>query len=284
MNTAVAAQRLGLRTGLLTRFGADPFSENLKDLCYLEGIQLEPHCKTMNNKASGLYLVQVNKSGQRHFQYYRQDSAACYLSPEDVQSSLIEACEVVFASGISLAISEKSRAAVVKAFQLARKANKMTAFDVNYRPSLWRNRADALEAFNEILPLTDVVLPSVPEDTEPLSGLASVDHLMAYFHSKGCSMVVLKQGPQGCSLGFRHQVKSFPAYSVRHVVDTTGAGDCFNAGFLTGLIQKWSLQDCAHLALASAALKIQRKGTVIAMPNRLSVKEFLTRQASPLPL
>lgn len=268
MNTAVAARRLGSQVAYITRLGNDSFAGALHELMLKEGLHVPA---TRTAKAStGLYFVSVDGEGQREFEYYRQNSAASLLGPDDINPDLIRSAKIVYASGITLAISDSARKAVIKAFKIAREAGAMTAFDPNYREALWQSEERAVDALNEILPLVDVFLPSFPEDTASMIGFNKPEQVLDYFLFKGVKLIAVKAGAQGCWIGYKKEVQHIPAMPAK-AVDTTGAGDAFNGGFLHGLATEESLVNCAKLAITTAGLKVLNRGSANAMPVRETV-------------
>ncbi|WP_373532070.1 sugar kinase [Vampirovibrio sp.] len=268
LNTAVAATRLGSKVTYITRMGNDPFAMALQEMILKEGIQISP--KRPTRGTTGLYFAAVDSEGQRDFVYYRQKSAATLLSPEDISVDLIKSSKVVYSSGITMAISDSARQATVKAFTIAREHGIMTAFDPNYREGLWQSEEKLVDALNEILPLVDVFLPSFPDDTASMINFNKPQQVVDYFLFKGVKLVVVKVGAQGCYLGYKREVQHIPAMSIK-AVDTTGAGDAFNGGFLHGLCTEESLLNCAKLGITTASLKVLNRGSAIAMPSKEAV-------------
>lgn len=268
LNTAVAASRLGSSATFLTRIGNDSFALALQELILKENIQIVPHRNTKGN--TGLYFVAVDTDGQREFVYYRNNSAASQLSPDDVSPELIKNAKIVYASGITLAISESARKAVLKAFKIAKEAGVITAFDPNYREILWQREEKMVDALNEILPMVDVFMPSFPEDTDMLINFNRPEQVVDYFLFKDIKVVVVKAGAQGCYLGYKKEIQHIPAMPIK-AIDTTGAGDAFNGGFLHGLVTEESLINCAKLGITTASLKSLNRGSATAMPAREAV-------------
>lgn len=268
LNTAVAAARLGSGVGYVTRLGNDAFALSLQELILKEGIQISPG--RASRGTTGLYFVSVDNEGQREFAYYRQKSAASLLSPDDINVDLIRKSKIVYASGITMAISDSARQAVMKAFRIAREHNVMTAFDPNYRESLWQSAEKNVDAINEILPLVDVFLPSFPNDTVSLINFNRPEQVVDYFLFKGVKLVAVKVGAQGCYLGYKREIQHIPAMTIK-AIDTTGAGDAFNGGFLHGLANGESLINCAKLGITTASLKVLNRGSAMAMPSRDAV-------------
>lgn len=267
-NTAVAAARLGSSVGYITRIGNDAFASALQETILKENIQIFPNRST--KAPTGLYFVSVDGEGQREFVYYRQKSAASMLGPDDISVDTIKNSKVVYASGITMAISDSARKAVIKAFKIAREHGIMTAFDPNYRETLWGSEEDVVDMLNEILPLVDVFLPSFPDDTASMIRFNKPEQVVDYFLFKGVKLVVVKAGAQGCYLGFKREIKHIPAMSIK-AIDTTGAGDAFNGGFLHGLVNEESLINCARLGITTASLKVLNRGSATAMPAKDAV-------------
>lgn len=267
-NTAVSAARLGSSVTYVTRIGNDAFAPALQEAMLKENIQLAPPRPVKG--ATGLYLVSVDTEGQREFVYYRKDSAASQLGPDDITPDLIKSAKIVYSSGITMGISDRCRKAVVKAFTLAQELGVMTAFDPNYRELLWQSESRHMDAMSEIMPLVDVFLPSFPEDTMMMVGFNRPEQVLDYFLFKGTKLVVVKAGAQGCYLGYKKEMMHIPAMSVK-AIDTTGAGDAFNGGFLHGLANGESLQQCAKFGITTASLKVLNRGSAAAMPARDAV-------------
>jgi len=267
-NTAVAAARLGSSVTYVTRIGNDAFALALQENILKEGIQLTP-TRPLKGR-TGMYLVSVDTEGQREFVYYRKDSAASRLSPDDITPDLIKSAKIVYASGITMGISESCRKAVIKAFTLAQELGVMTAFDPNYREIIWQGESRMMDAMSDIMPLVDVFMPSFPEDTSMFVGFNRPEQVLDYFLFKGTKLVVVKAGAQGCYLGYKKEMMHIPAMSVK-AVDTTGAGDAFNGGFLHGLVNNESLQQCAKFGITTASLKVLNRGSAAAMPAKDAV-------------
>jgi sugar/nucleoside kinase (ribokinase family) len=103
--------------------------------------------------------------------------------------------------------------------------------------------------------------------------------MAAFLRDRGVGGVVIKLGERGCYVLPAGQPGFFvPAFSVR-VVDTTGAGDSFVAGFLAGLLRGWAPERCARLACAAAALNIQKVGATAGMPTFAEAEAFLKDRA-----
>ena len=276
LNTAVSMTRMGSSAGMVTRWGSDPFAIALQEALKKEGVSLVPLRENSNrdpDAKTGLYVVeQAPGLNQSHkFWYHRHDTAAALLKASDITPAMIQSTKMVYATGVTLALSESARKAVIKAFELARKFGVMTAFDPNFRPTLWPSKDAAFDALTQILPYVDVIFPTFPHDVAPFFDLLQRPHqVIEYFWVKGIRLVVVKAGANGCYIGYHKQIEHVPATEVR-ATDTTGAGDIFNGAFLHGLMNQIPLVDCARLANTAGGLSIQRRGTYESIPQRDAV-------------
>jgi sugar/nucleoside kinase (ribokinase family) len=119
----------------------------------------------------------------------------------------------------------------------------------------------------------------IPLAADGLEGEAAYARLFGL----GVRLIVVKRGPDGCLLVTPDGRESVPAYPAQ-VVDTVGAGDCFNAGFLYGRMRGWSLTDCARLANASGGAAVTRTGAGRAVPTRDEVQRLLDENGVALQL
>lgn len=265
LNMLVAASRLGSKTGYITHVGNDPFKPFLLRSWANAGIDLT--CVTPLDRPNGLYFISLLPGGEREFTYYRAGSAASSLSPDDIDPAYIAGTKIVYASGISQAISASSRAAVLKAFQIAHERGVAVAYDPNLRLRLW-SLDDAKAALEEVIPYVNILLPSAPDETARLFGCEEADAVIRALWSRGVSTVVVKQGQAGVLVGADATIQTVPAYCPGPVVDTSGAGDAFNGGFLHGLTSGQSPVDAARLGTIIAGLKVRGRGAIYSLPTK----------------
>lgn len=268
MNMLVAASRLGAKTGYVTHVGNDPFQDFLTEAWRSEGIDLR--CATPLDRPNGLYFISILPGGEREFTYYRAGSAASFLEPADIDPDYIGSAKVVYASGITQAISQSSRAAVLEAFRIARENNVVTAFDTNLRLGLW-SLDDAREALDEIIPHVDILLPSAPEESEALFGTDDARVVIGSARERGVRMVAVKCGVDGAVLGLDDGIHEIPAYVQGQVADTSGAGDVFNGGLLYGLTHGMNAVEASRLGTVMAGLKVRGRGATYSIPSREEV-------------
>lgn len=287
--TAATLARLGSQPALLTGLGADPFSKDLKRQLASYNINTD-WCQQFDKANTGVYMVgregkradDAPKKSRVHNSvvYYRQGSAASLIDSSALTEEMIQSVDLVYATGISMAISRGMRELVLEAFTLAKKYEKTTAFDTNYRPDLWSDAGTAFEQIKPIFPFTDIIFPTFPDDSKPLTGLDDPYQTVDFFTCQGIPLVVLKAGKDGCYLGFKRKTKHIGAHPLQTPLkNTIGAGDSFNGGFLHGFLNHEPLVKCAHIGLVTAGLKIQQKDTLKSIPTREAVYSALNSKA-----
>lgn len=228
------AQLLGERasSGFVTRIGSDPLSSRfLADLKH-GGLDARVVGRD-DTRHMGLYLIELTGT-ERSFQYWRNDSAARALAdrPELLLEGFTNA-DLVHVSGITLAVLHgQARGNLFGALSEARQNGARVSFDPNIRPRLWPSLEEARIAVLEMLKFTDIVLPSF-DDEKMLWNDASPVATLRRYRCQGLFEVVVKNGADAVTASMGDDELSVPTSAVDGVRDTTGAGDAFNAGYLS---------------------------------------------------
>lgn len=269
LNALVANQRLGGKTGFITRVGDDPFGPGLLAAWQSEGV--DTACAREQAGDNGVYFISVGPDGERAFTYRRHGTPASMLGPEDIDPAYLADSHWLLLSGITQALSPTSRAATLAAAKVAANAGVRIAYDPNYRPRLWLAQGGlmaARAAFDEIAPYADWLLPSHPADAVLLGEDANYEETVdAGFAVAGrfaerARNVALKCGADGCILAGSGPARHVPGERAAKVVDTTGAGDCWNGGFLFHLQRGAAPVEAAAAANRLAAAKLAYRGAI----------------------
>jgi ribokinase len=247
-NTAVALAKLGAPTGLAGHVGGDPFGTLAAQLLQESGVDASAVATVPSGK-TGWMMILITASGQRTMFGYR----GCNAVPCDSQAvpALLEGRDLLHVSGYTL-IDSAQWASVHDIIRQAHARNIKVSLDLGAE-TIRRVRERVVEA----LPCADCLLISELELTRLAPGLPVSDACRAVLNL-GAQAVVLKQGAQGSVFLTQHERESEEAFHLPgcDVQDTTGAGDCFDAGFLAGHLSGLSPSDSLILgnAIAYAAI------------------------------
>ncbi|MEO6092062.1 MAG: sugar kinase [Novosphingobium sp.] len=261
LNTAIHLARAGHDVGYLTALGTDPFSEQLKQGWRDEGIDTSL-VLAHPSRRPGLYAIVTDDSGERSFSYWRETSAAremFALPDSDNAFRKAAGAELLAFSLITLAIlPPEGRGRLLALAAAVRAGGGRVAFDGNYRPALWPSVAEARAARDAAIAASDIGLPTL-EDETALSGEADADSVAAHWIGLGCGETLVKLGAEGCRLPDGTTVA--PERTLAPV-DTSGAGDAFNAGYLGARLSGADVTEAARAGHALAGWTIMRPGAI----------------------
>ncbi|MBG6159688.1 2-dehydro-3-deoxygluconokinase [Labrenzia sp. EL_159] len=265
LNTAWYARKClpdSWNVGYLTAVGQDQVSEQMLGFLKQSGIDVDP-VRRLDDRTVGLYMIQL-KEGERSFAYWRSQSAArCLAADGNHLRSAIGGVDLIYFSGITLAImSEEDRETFFAVLKEARLAGAKTAFDPNLRPRLWES-ADIMRAcVTKAAGLCDLVMPSF-EDELAYFGDTTADVSADRYLAAGAGMVVVKNGPEEVICASREDRQSFQPKPVLDIVDTTAAGDSFNAAFLAEYLTSGNVGASVDAGARLAGTVIQHRGALV---------------------
>ncbi len=263
-NTAVYLARLlagqDVEVSYVTVLGQDSFSERAVAQMRAEGISTD-HVQRHDSRIIGLYAIETDAAGERSFTYWRSESAARTLF-EAARNIDLSDFDLVFLSGITLAIlPPESRANVMGALDRFRRDGGLVAYDSNHRPRLWESAAVAQEVNAQMWARTDIALPSV-DDEMLIYGERTEQEVLTRIKAHGLTRGALKRGPLG-PLGLSG-LGAPPSFNlITKVVDTTAAGDSFNAGFLSQIALGRGESQALVTGHRIASQVIQAKGAIV---------------------
>ncbi len=265
-NTAVYLARGGVSVVYATALGDDPYSEGIVSLAQAEGVTTDLMIR-VPGRMPGLYLIETSPGGERQFAYWRDSSPARELFelPEwtSVAAALLAARTVYF-SGITLSLySNLGLGRLLATLEIARQNGVTVAFDGNYRPRGWRgDLARSRAVFAETLKRVDIALPTF-DDEALLWGDASPDATAERLHAFGISEVVIKNGAKGALISAKGTRELVPVPQTIDPVDTTAAGDSFNAAYLAARLGGDTPLEAAKAAHRLAGQVILHRGAIM---------------------
>ncbi|MFT5561574.1 MAG: 2-dehydro-3-deoxygluconokinase [Litorivivens sp.] len=261
-NTAVMLARQGIDTAYLTRLGSDPFSRQIVQAAKNEGLNTQGMA-TSGESLPGLYLIQNDDAGERQFFYWRDSSPArqMFVSLESSAVAIALACEAqwLYLSGITAAVmGQYAEASFLKAIQAVKAAGVKIAFDPNYRPQLWASTHEAQRWHAMMLALSDMVLPTLV-DEQLLWGASNPQDVIERCIQSGATHVVVKCPDALAVAWYEGNSAELRSHYVGPVLDTTGAGDAFNAGYLAAYMANKTLPESLENAhtVASSVLAVR---------------------------
>lgn len=251
----------------ISALGSDPMSDQFIDFVAQEGIQTN-RIKRDTDRLPGIYAINTDSEGERSFDYWRENSAArtMFETENGTDFQLLEGMDVIYLSAITLAIlSPDVREKLFDWLQAYRQSGGKFAFDSNYRPRLWSSKAEARSVTDRAWSLSDIALPSIDDEHalfDEDTAAATLDRFMTY----GCGVGALKRGALG-PVPINTSTKVNQSYPVvERVVDSTAAGDSFNAGFLGSYLTGGSIADALQKGHALSSEVVMHSGAITPRP------------------
>lgn len=249
----------------VTGVGSDALSDEM--IRFVAGAGIDSSAiERIADRTVGLYLITLN-GAERSFTYWRNDSAAKLLASVGARlDAALADIDVAYFSGITLAIlSPEHRRTLFKSLARVRARGGDVVFDPNLRPRLWPDRQSMAAAVIEGYRAATIALPTSPDDAElygDTDAVGTADRVAAL----GVQEIVVKAGAEPTLVRAGGADVWVPAERVDHPVDTTGAGDSFNAGYLAArLVGGYAPADAVRHGHAVAARVIQARGALIDM-------------------
>lgn len=268
-NVAVGIARLGGTSGFIGRVGDDPFGALMQRTLLTEGVDIT-YLKQDEWHRTSTVLVDLNDQGERSFTFMVRPSADLFLETTDLpcwrHGEWLHLCSIALSA-------EPSRTSAFTAMTAIRHAGGFVSFDPNIREDLWQDEHLLRLCLRQALQLADVVKLS-EEEWRLISGKTQNDRdICALAKEYEIAMLLVTKGAEGVVVCYRGQVQHFAGMSV-NCVDSTGAGDAFVAGLLTGLsstglsTDEREMRRIIDLAQRCGALAVTAKGAMTALPCR----------------
>jgi 2-dehydro-3-deoxygluconokinase len=264
LNTALYLAREGVNVDYHTALGDDAASAQMLAAWTGEGIGTGT-VEIVAGASPGLYLVRTDAHGERSFQFWREHSPArhlCALPGWPARVQRLRGYEWLYFSAITLSIlGEQGRGLLFDAIDAARAGGARIAFDSNYRPRHWPDADTARSAVLAALRRCDLALPTF-DDERALFGDTDPEQTLQRLRALGVDAIAIKLGALGALLHDVAGTRRMPAPPVTDVIDTTAAGDAFNAGLLAGLIRGEPMDAAAQRGHALAGIVIRHRGAI----------------------
>ena len=265
LNVALGLAKLGGSVGFAGLVGEDQLGRYLRHVIECAGIDARGLLSTRDARTCSC-LVLINSQGERTFFYY--GGANDLFCGAELEPALLEEAAIVHVGGTFL-LPRFDGEGAARLFAAAQAKGKLTSMDVT-----WDTTGRWLSVIEPCLPHLSFFMPSIRE-AERIAGTSDPPKIADFLQSCGVRTVVIKLGEKGCYVKPPQEAGfAAPAYPTQ-VVDTTGAGDSFVAGFLTGILRRWELKRSAAFACAVAALNIRKVGATAGIPTFDEARDFM---------
>ncbi len=276
LNVCIGLNRLGHTPVYVTKLGGkDPFGAYIYESLKKEGMDLSGISFDAEH-STGFMLKNRVKTGDPETAYFRKNTAASNITPEDIDNVPFDGVSHVHITGIPCALSESCRAATLRLIERARENHIYISFDPNLRPSLWKNETVMAKTLNDFACRCDMVMPGISEG-KILTGFGKPEAIADYYLSKGVKDVVIKLGPKGAYVKNAEIHTQVPPFPIEKIVDTVGAGDGFAVGVISGRIEGLSLKDAVMRGNVIGALQLTVPGDNEGLPDRVKLNQELTK-------
>lgn len=264
--------RLGHSAGIISGVGEDDFGRCIVDRLRADGVDTR-FVEAIPHRSTGVAFVTYFDDGSRRFIFHWDGTPAVMARLPDPQ--LIEGPRYFHLMGCSLMANDAFREEMFRAVELFAAKGARISFDPNVRFELLRER-NVEEILGPILRHCSILFPGERE-LELLSGEEETERAAAALLERyPLEILVLKRGRRGCTVYTAGDRIEVPAFRIDEV-DPTGAGDCFDAGFLCGLLEGRGLEDSARVAAAVGALNARALGPMEGRIGPEAVRELLDR-------
>ncbi len=273
---AAQAARLGAKVGAIGAIGADAFGKCQRDQLIADQVDVRG-LYTLEDYTTGVAFVSYNPDGSRDFVFHARHAAAGQLNSSMLPPEMFEGLKCLHIMGSTLSMHDHALQMGLQALTMAQQVGAKISFDPNLRPQLLSPERACI-AFQPFVAAADVLLPTAHE-AMLLTGTTTANQaIAALLTGKEGRCIILTEGADGCTV-YRNGTTPFkvPGFPVKEI-DPTGAGDCFDAGFLTRWLAGDSPETAARFANACGALAVTAMGPMAGAKVRAEVEAFLAAQ------
>ncbi len=250
-NTAMALGKLGIATAVIGMLGRDAFGDFLIQTMQKTGLDVAGMIQDQSVNTSSTAVL-VAPDGERSFLHYFGGNAK--ISESQIDYDLIESAKLLHVAAAFL-VPGLDGQPMANILARAQKAGVTTMLD-----TAWDAHGRWMQLLEPCLYHLDYFVPSL-EEAQMISNKKDPAEIADFFVTQyGIGNVIIKLGPDGCHAKTSRKEFSLPAFPVEKVVDTLGAGDCFVAGLIAGLINGWNLKKACQLATAAGAANVSAPG------------------------
>lgn len=274
-NFAIGLSKLGHSALWVSRLGDDPFGRYIQSFLRGEGVNVI--AKNDKKASTGLFFKQTGGYKHASIYYFRKGSAASFLSPADIPVEKIKESKYLHVTGITPALSESAREAILYAIEVAKEHGVKVIFDPNIRQKLW-DSSIYRPVLLQILAKADIFLPG-EEEIKLLFPGQKLEKVIADILQMGIEIVVVKKGRQGAAYYTLAKEGHIKGYPNEYVVDPVGAGDAFAAGFISGLLNGKNIEESVDKGNLIGSMVTMVNGDCEGLPTEEDIKVFRSNES-----
>lgn len=274
-NVAIGLSRLGFKTGWISRLGDDPHGEYIRSFIMGEGVDTS-QVKIIPGVVTGVFFKEIRELEETKVYYYRKNSAASTMEPEDLDEGYIAQAKYLHITGITPALSESCYRTILRAIEIAQDNDVKIVIDPNLRFKLW-SKEKMTKVILGLFQKADIVLPGIAEG-ETLLGTSNPEEIAKKIMNLGPKKVIVKLGSKGSLAADKNTMEYVKGFKVERVVDPIGAGDGFAAGFIAGQLKGYDLIKSTELANAVGAFAVTVRGDVEGLPKAEELQVFMGKK------
>lgn len=267
-NAAVNLAKIGVKTSVIGKVGNDGFGSFVVNEIKNAGV-ITSGIKVSNKSLTSASVVFVHNNGERSFLHHLGANADFTL--DDIDFSIVNQSKILFVAG-ALLMPMLDGIPTAELLKNTKEAGVITVMD-----TAWDSTGKWMKLIEPCLPHLEYFIPSF-EEAEMISGKHVPEEIADVFLRYGVKNVVIKLGANGCLIksctGEKYLIEAF---KVDKVVDTTGAGDSFAAGFISGLVHGWNLEMCGKFANAVGAHCVMEVGATSGIRKMDEILNFIKK-------
>lgn len=266
-NMAANMARLGNNVALAACVGNDNIGRYLIQQVTEAGV--DPQHIAIDPLAPTSIVIVSRTAGTPDFIAYR--TADCQIKPDQLPDSLLAQASIFHTTCFALS-RQPAQSTIVEAAQRAKAAGCQISIDANYAPSIWPNRDEAWRVLTAYCSGGALIKLSEDDATRLYGNSQPMEAILSDFHRMGASLVCFTLGAEGSLVSYEDGAKQERIAGRKiDIVDATGAGDAYWAGFLTAYLDGYAPGKCANAGAALAKIKLSRQGPLPAKVNRESI-------------
>ncbi len=275
LNFAIGCARLGLRTKWVSRLGKDEFGRVIDHFARGEGIDMSD-VHFVDGYPTSLNFKEIREDGSGKTFYYRYQSPILTMEPEDIKDSMFEEIDLVHITGVYLAIDPKNILIAKRVIEVAKRKGIIVSFDPNIRLKLWTIE-EARKAYFALFSSVDLLLTG-REEIRLILGDDHDEALASFAKKYAIDQLVIKDGENGSKLYTNGMWYEKEAFSVVPI-DTVGAGDGFDAGYIYALLNGYSCEERLVFANGVGAMVTTVSGDNEGLPYLEEVMSFIRQES-----